>query len=90
MSENKGYVDPFDSANAQQRELKMALLNQQNPTERKLQGPVALMSRRDHFAAAALQGLIPDSKGERIDNLIEDAVHFADKLIAKLDEVKHD
>lgn len=82
------YVDPFKSLNDIKRMEREALLN--NPASQQHKStPVSpnfasLISRRDYFAAAALQGIFSDGN-VAIQTAVERSVMAADYLIAVLD-----
>lgn len=81
---SNGYVDPMNELNAAMREQRL-----KGPTSDKKKDDDKL-SRRDWFAAMALNGLLSLDPGptHSADGLATAAVVFADLLIAKLDEVK--
>ena len=60
-----------------------------NP-EKKLGGPVDIMSRRDHFAAAALQGILSFTDKMSPIATAETAAAYGDALLKKLEEAPHD
>jgi hypothetical protein len=80
------YVDPFKSLNDIKRMEREALLNSP-ASQQHTRSPATIascLSRRDYFAAAALQALIDPSKNQKVTDVVEDAVFIADKLIAAL------
>ena len=80
------YVDPFKSLNDIKRQEREALLN--NPASQQHGSPAttiaSCLSRRDYFAAAALQGIF-SSPDMGVGNAVERAVMAADYIIAVLD-----
>lgn len=83
------YVDPFKSLNDIKRMEREALLNNPASQQHKSTPPVSpnfasLISRRDYFAAAALQGILA-ANSVAIYAAAEKAVVAADALIAFLD-----
>lgn len=59
-------------------------LIEETPTD-----PKITISRRDYFAAAALQGMLAkrfDEPGEGVAEIILDAIEYADALIEQLDK----
>ena len=50
--------------------------------------PAATLTKREYFAAMALQGLLPDSSMNSIDEDTNLAVDAADSLIAALNRAK--
>lgn len=80
------YVDPFKSLNDIKRMEREALLN--NPAAQQHKSPAttiaSCLSRRDYFAAAALQGILA-TNAVAIHAAAERAVVTADVLIAFLE-----
>lgn len=82
------YVDPFKSLNDIKRREREALLNA--PASQQHKSPAnsaSLISRRDYFAAAALQGIL-SSPDIGVGNAVERSVMAADYMIAVLDAEK--
>jgi hypothetical protein len=79
------YVDPFKSLNDIKRMEREALLNAPASQQHNRSPAIASwLSRRDYFAAAALQAILDSSQNQKVTDVVEDAVFIADKLIAAL------
>jgi hypothetical protein len=83
------YIDPITALNNQQREQRLAgIQNAKKEKDNDGHGKGGdALSRRDYFAAAAIQGLVSTQTNFSVD-IVSAAVSLADALIAKLDEVK--
>ena len=83
------YVDPFKSLNDIKRQEREALLN--SPASQQHKAPpvsstfASLISRRDYFAAAALQGILSYTDELSIGAATLFAVKYADSILLRLD-----